>query len=116
VLLEQSNPDIIIASETWLDSSIEDKDIFPANFKLWRGDREGRGGGVLVGVRDDLTSFPLPDLNTNCECSWAEIKLKNQSLIVGAFYRSQIHDGNLEYLEELRSALNLLRKRENANI
>ena len=43
-------------SETWLSDHILDKEIIPSNFTLYRKDRSTRGGGVLIAVRESITS------------------------------------------------------------
>lgn len=48
--------DIIALSETWLDESVHDNELFPADFTVYRCDRPkssihgSRGGGVLLAV------------------------------------------------------------------
>nr|CAI5848084.1 unnamed protein product [Callosobruchus analis] len=49
-------------SETWLDSDINDREVFPGNYSVYRSDRNfsaiglKRGGGVAVPVRNDFKS------------------------------------------------------------
>ena len=53
--------DIIILTETHLDSSIPDGGIFPSNYSVFRRDRKlnGRyGGGVLIATRDHIKAVP----------------------------------------------------------
>lgn len=44
------NFDIIAVTETHLDESLNSAELFPSNFRLYRRDRNRRGGGVLVAV------------------------------------------------------------------
>jgi hypothetical protein len=75
-LIESTKPDIIIATETWLDPSITDNQVFPDNFKLWRNDRKtGTGGGVLIAVKDSILSTDIPELQTDCELVWAKVNI-----------------------------------------
>ena len=45
-LLESTRPDIVVGTETWLDSSIQDSEVFPGTYKVFRKDRNRYGGGV----------------------------------------------------------------------
>ncbi len=54
--------DIFSVSETWLDDSIPDSDISSNNFTWFRWDRNRRGGGVLVYVRECLPVRRRADL------------------------------------------------------
>ena len=50
VLNNLHNPDIISATESWLDPSVKNGEIFPEHFNVFRKDREtsttGGGGGI----------------------------------------------------------------------
>ena len=54
-------PDIILGTETWLDSSISSAEIRPDFYKVFRRDRGGRGGGVLVAVHNNKHPGSVPD-------------------------------------------------------
>ena len=41
-------PDIIFDTETWIDNSIKDSQIFPRGYTIFRNDRNFSGGGVLI--------------------------------------------------------------------
>ena len=53
-LVYTSHFDIIGITETWLSSSIFDNEILPTNYSIFRRDRCGRGGGVLLAVRNPI--------------------------------------------------------------
>ena len=48
--------DIICITETWLHKNITDSEILPSDYVIHRRDRESRGGGVLVAVKDTIQS------------------------------------------------------------
>ena len=48
VLQHQHQFDIIAVTETWLTTAVSDDDIGLDNYNVYRKDRQGRGGGVLV--------------------------------------------------------------------
>ena len=62
-------PMIFGLSETWLNSSITDREISMPSYDLHRRDRGSRGGGVLLYVPERFRSRRRPDLEAACECS-----------------------------------------------
>ena len=47
LLIESSNPDIIIGTETWLKPEIYDSEVIPPSYTLYRNDRaDGYGGSI----------------------------------------------------------------------
>ena len=48
--------EVICVTETWLTTSILDKEILPYNYTIYRRDRGSRGGGILVAVSDNIPS------------------------------------------------------------
>ena len=60
-LIDSTNPDIVIATETWLDPTITNNQVFPPNYTVWRKDRENaKGGGVLIAVENTCLSSDDP--------------------------------------------------------
>ena len=49
------NFDIIAITETHLDQSVNSAELFPSNYRVYRRDRNRRGGGVLVAVSDKIS-------------------------------------------------------------
>ena len=92
LLASQHNPYIIGITETWLDSSIKDSEIYLDNYNILRNDRSAsRGGGVLLYVHKSLTCSPCQKLETVNfdESLWCLISLPaNNTLLVGLVYRS----------------------------
>ena len=93
-LLERLKPDIIIGTETWLTSDIKDSEILTHQYKIYRKDRKsGRGGGVLIAIKDDLQSTKVDSLDNDCECIWVKVLTKTlKSVHVCAFYRPDVSD------------------------
>jgi len=93
-ILECTKPDIVIATETWLDPSITDNQIFPSNYRLWRKDRQNSsGGGVLLAIKDTYISSDVPELQTDCEIIWAKINLVgSKTLLLCSFYNPKTND------------------------
>ncbi len=46
--------DIVFANETWLSNSVDNAEILHSEYTLFRNDRKGRGGDVMLGIRTGL--------------------------------------------------------------
>ncbi|MCG8079022.1 MAG: endonuclease/exonuclease/phosphatase family protein, partial [Candidatus Thiodiazotropha taylori] len=102
-ILDSVRPDIVIATETWLDPSITNNQFFPSNYKVFRRDRaSGSGGGVLVAVRNEYLSEEVPELQTDCEIIWVRINLVDvKNLYICSYYNPKTSDEySLSQLEE----------------
>ena len=51
---------IVCITETWLNSDIFDNEILPSGYSIYRKDRDSRGGGVLLAIKDSISSSRLP--------------------------------------------------------
>ncbi len=98
-MVDSVNPDIILGTETKLDSDFNTAELSLPNYRVFRKDRNKKGGGVLIAVRDNLTSCEL-DIQTSCELLWVKIqdaKRKFKSSIFGCFYNPPpSKDSNVE--------------------
>ena len=107
--LEQHSPDIIVGTETNLNNSINSSELFPEGYSVLRRDRTfGRAsrGGVLIGFKDDLIVTPRPDLETDCEITWATVQIQgSKQIFVGSFYRSHTFGSTTDYIDQLRNSL-----------
>ncbi|KAK3102607.1 hypothetical protein FSP39_012613 [Pinctada imbricata] len=104
-IIETSDPSIIIGTETWLNPNIYSHELFPPNYEIIRKDRSDGYGGVLLAIKNDLTtdSIHLPP-EYDCELVLAKIATgNNQPLIVGAAYRPPSNDP--DYLHRLCGAI-----------
>ena len=65
-------------------------------YNVYRRDRGGRGGGVLIAVHTNLDCHIVPELEVDgCEILWIRIKLKGcRSLYVCSYYRPDVADEN----------------------
>ena len=95
-LVDSTKPDIIIATETWLTSSIQSSEYFGAQYEVHRRDRhDGRqGGGVLIAVNSNYTSCREEVLESSpSETIWVKISSPNcKSIYVAACYRPEHSD------------------------
>lgn len=108
IFIETHNPDVIIGTESWLDDTVNNNEIFPPNFTAVRKDRNTNTGhgGVLVATRNDIISVHQTELDTECEIVWVELQLMGcKKLVIGAFYRPP-NKTDSKYLDQLKLSLN----------
>ncbi|KAL8618799.1 hypothetical protein ACOMHN_000227 [Nucella lapillus] len=94
-LLDSVKPDILIGTETHLDSDIKDSEIIDKKhgYRVYRKDRVRGGGGVLILVKETLNSMENPEFETTCEALWVTVKIKGRrSLYICAYYRPDNKD------------------------
>ena len=105
---------VIAVTETWLDSSIEDKEVELPGFYCYRRDRNRNGGGVCLFIRSDLSFIPCPEIQIETlEAAWVEIRLpKTKPIVVGVCYRPPKQNDFYELLESVCIDSNVLMERE----
>lgn len=86
--------DVIIFTETWLNSSFFDSELGLSNYEIFRFDRVGdnsnkRGGGVLIAICKTYSSHIITVDDHNLETVFVQIKLNNRYLIINAFYHAK---------------------------
>ena len=117
-LINSVKPDVIIGTETWLNSTINSNEIIKSalGFNVYRKDRPNKSyGGVLIAVTNNLISSVVTDLDTDCEILWVQIDLiGTKSLHIGSFYRPPNSD--MTALDNLNLSLERLTHRTNGNI
>ena len=87
LLIESSNPDIIIGTETLLKPGIYDSEVITPSYTLYRNDRANGYAGVLLAVKSHITSSEYSKIK-NIEFIAAKIQLSKQKpLIIGSYYR-----------------------------
>ena len=62
-LLNTTNLDIVLSTETWLTNTIQNTEVFPKRFRISRRDRHDGCGCVLIAVRNtiDYSEIEIPD-------------------------------------------------------
>ena len=80
------NPCVIALVETWLDSNILDKELCIPGYSIVRCDRNRKGGGILMYVKNSL-SITSVTLNVSLELMFVDIHTRQGSLLLGLFYR-----------------------------
>ena len=66
VVLKKSSIDVMAFSESRLDSTIADSKICPSNCVCYRKDRNRKGGGCAVFVKNKWPSKRRGDLESSC--------------------------------------------------
>ena len=94
------NIDIFLLSETWLKSHIPDNFIND-KYKIFRNDREHRGGGVLIGVQQSIKCLKY-DIITEFECICVEIFNRDKKYLLVSLYIPPNYASNLLLLEKLK--------------
>ncbi|KAH9385007.1 hypothetical protein HPB48_027043 [Haemaphysalis longicornis] len=81
------NPaDAVCVSETWLGDSVQDHEIFGPEYAVFRKDRRGRGGGVLIAVKHEGSPTRRADLECpNSELVWTQLNCRGGKLLLGSF-------------------------------
>ena len=101
LLLEETNPDIVIGCETWLHPGIYEREVIPNGYHfVARKDRAtDHHGGVIIAAKDSLIGTEIP-IQTSAEFVAASFNCQGQApLIIGAIYRPPKNDQ--AYTDEL---------------
>lgn len=97
-ILLANQPDIVTVTETWLHKEILDQEIVPPNYVIVRKDREHRGGGVAIVLRQGISFTVMPDV-PEVEAVWCKVSLNGITVSIGAVYRPP--HAQMAYLESL---------------
>ena len=95
-LIDLHKPDIVLGCESKLDSTIPTYSVFPSTYDIFRKDRTLRGGGVFIGVRNDIIATEQVRLDVhNCEIITVPIKFaKSKTLLLSSYYDPPAFDTN----------------------
>jgi hypothetical protein len=120
-LVDSTNPDIVVATETWLedgvhlDGEIGEVNKFSSQYKIYRRDRKDGYGGVFVAVSRNIISARADELETDAEIVWVRINIKgSKTLYVSGFYRPQESDDKGH--KEFKTSVARIAAYPNANI
>ena len=80
--------DIVGITETHLDQSIPDSKISLTDYNVFRNDRNRRGGGVCLYVKDYISTNRKLDLESaDYESVWVDIKIGDKKFLFACCYR-----------------------------
>ena len=84
--LASSKVDIILGTESHLDDSIANSEIFHGPYQIYHKDRNIYGGGVFILLNNNIPSSQVM-INSLCEAVWVQIHTGDHtSMILGSFY------------------------------
>ena len=86
VFLVSNNVDILIGTESHLDESYLNSEIFPRNYSTYRKDRNCYGGGVFISVQSTIPSYQIDVSSTSIEIIWVYLHIGKTGIAVGSFY------------------------------
>ena len=88
-LIDSTNPDIILGTETWLNSTICSSELFPPGYDVVRKDRADGYGGVCIAIKKDVIFEELTcRSDVDVEAIFTKIHLSRyQTLIICVMYR-----------------------------
>jgi hypothetical protein len=103
-LIDSTDADVIIGTETWMRPEVNSAEIFPENYKIYRKDRKDGYGGVLIAVKDDIVSEEIT-VGGDTEVVFTKLTLEGNKtqIVVGALYRPPSSD--MSYMESLCEAI-----------
>ena len=105
--LADTDPDVVLGTESWLKPEIANSEIFPPEYNVFRRDRQSdvkkTGGGIFILTRRNYTCCEIP-ITTNCEFQAIELQLIDQQNVkICNFYRPPWTDDN--YMQEFTEIL-----------
>lgn len=96
-------PHIVVITETWLHEGIDDEDVFPPLYRVFRRDRSTRGGGVAVLVKHGIDTSFLTQIERH-ESLALKLSCFGRSFLVIAVYRAP--NSPPQFLRELSDFMN----------
>ena len=105
-LLDIHDPDIVLGTESKLNTDIPSYSIFPSSYSVLRKDRNAFGGGVFHAIKSDLACIEESNFNVDdCEVLWSSLRIANRkTLYISSFYRPP--NSPSEILDHLSDSLN----------
>ena len=100
-----TKPLFFCITETWLSNVIPTTALNLENYKIHRRDRESKGGGVLIAVRNDLLDEEM-SLNFNTEICYVDLICFTKKIRIVCCYIPKSTD--LMYLKIFFNELQLL--------
>ena len=99
-------PDIIVGTESWLNDTHSNNEVFNTeSYSIFRKDRKNRkGGGVFLAIRHSLNPVSQPELDSDSEIVWAKIDIPGlKNVFVCSFYKPSENDS--KSIDELEKSL-----------
>ena len=117
-LTEYTDPDVIMMTETKLDSSINAAEFLPEGYQVGaRKDRNRSGGGVMLAFKSCYNVETIELNDVEAETLWASVSTTdNKKIVTGVFYRQP--GRNTDQVEQLEKAVDQVTSKfqNNSNI
>uniref|UniRef100_A0A147BB38 Putative crack-11 bf n=1 Tax=Ixodes ricinus TaxID=34613 RepID=A0A147BB38_IXORI len=82
-----ARPAVILLTETWLDPGVHDSELFDPSYTVFRKDRHGRGGSVLIATPSSLCVNRREDLeSSDLEAVFVEVFLPRGTVLLACVY------------------------------
>lgn len=82
-LISTCNANVVLSTENWLDHDIDDSEMLPEHFGIYRWGRGGRrGGSTLFGGRKHKRGRPAL-ISSNLEAVWAHLQWSFKYALLG---------------------------------
>ena len=94
-LLSSTKPDVIIATEMWLDQTISDSELECDGYKIYRWDRwKGMAAGDMIAVSTKITSSRVKvNAIKDSEILWTKVHCQwDKDILIAACYRPDVSD------------------------
>lgn len=106
-IVDELNGDVIGLSETWLSNNIPDDVIKIQGYNFVRKDRQTRGGGVGMYIKNNMKYDVVNLEEINLEQVWVYINIGKKKIAVGTIYRPPTFNATLflNMFEEVISSL-----------
>ena len=114
-VIEKYNPDLLLGTDSWLTPNINNGEIFPSGYTIFRKDRitSTHGGGVFQAIKNDLLVTHKQEFDSDCDVIWSQCQTPGQrSLFIGTYYNPS---GNVRNLEEPYASLLKIGKKINSH-
>ena len=111
-VIEDTDPDIIMGTETWLDTGLKSSEILPyqLGYDIQRRDRPNDPhGGVLIASKSHLQIGDVI-VSPSLELLSANITLEKKKFRIAAFYRPP-NKTDTDYLQTVKNELSQLKAR-----
>lgn len=111
-LIQKYKYELILVTETWLNNNIIDDVISLEDYKLFRKDRNGRGGGVAVYIKNIYNCLDIHLEFDHTEQLWICLNIQGNSFAVGLGYRPP-NFSFVDFVEELEEGMTFIAPRYN---
>ena len=87
-MVEDIEPHIIGITKSWANTDITDAELGLTGYVMFRRDRTGRRGGVILYVKESIQAYEIIlEREADCdEAVWCKIVSGNSALTIGLVY------------------------------